>query len=150
MTTFRGYSSSRSTFGGAAKKTLLATSSLICLPAIAQAQDGADAIDETDDVIIVTGSNIRGARINEALPVTVLGVDDIAAVGAIDGDDLIRSLPSQGSTNFRNDNIGTVNSARGDIGSINLRSIGSSGTLVLLNGRRVVNTLVRRQSCQHR
>jgi iron complex outermembrane receptor protein len=32
-----------------------------------------------------------------------------------------------------------VNNARGDVASINLRSIGSSGTLVLLNGRRVVN-----------
>lgn len=104
-------------------------------PATAQGTNTGQDVDE----IVVTGSNIRGARINAALPVTVLGEADIAAVGGIDGDDLIRSLPAQGSTNFRNDNIGTVNSARGDVGSINLRSIGSSGTLVLLNGRRVVN-----------
>uniref|UniRef100_UPI0013D73DF0 TonB-dependent receptor plug domain-containing protein n=1 Tax=Enterobacter cloacae TaxID=550 RepID=UPI0013D73DF0 len=31
------------------------------------------------------------------------------------------------------------NSARGDVGSINLRNLGVGNTLVLLNGRRVVN-----------
>ncbi|MCA8901565.1 MAG: TonB-dependent receptor [Hyphomonas sp.] len=87
----------------------------------------------------MTGTNIKGARINEALPVTVLSADDISTLGTIDGDDLIRSLPASGATNFSNSNTSTVNSARGDVGSINLRSIGSSGTLVLLNGRRVVN-----------
>ncbi|MBI1264160.1 MAG: TonB-dependent receptor plug domain-containing protein [Alphaproteobacteria bacterium] len=94
---------------------------------------------QADDVIIVTGTNIRGARINEALPVTILTEADLAAIGGVDGEDLIRALPSQGSVQFRNDNNTTNNNARGDIASINLRSIGSSGTLVLLNGRRVVN-----------
>lgn len=101
------------------------------------AQQGAE--DAPGDEIIVTGTNIRGARINEALPVTVLGEDDIAAIGGVDGEDLIRALPSQGSVQFRDDNNTTNNNARGDVASINLRSIGSSGTLVLLNGRRIVN-----------
>ena len=51
---------------------------------------------------------------------------------------MIRALPAQGAVQFRNDNNTTNNNARGDIASINLRSIGSSGTLVLLNGRRTV------------
>lgn len=100
-------------------------------PRPAQAQDA--------DVIVVTGTRIEGARINEALPVTVVGQNDIDAIGGVDGEDLIRSLPSQGSVQFRTDNNTTNNNARGDVASINLRSIGSSGTLVLLNGRRVVN-----------
>jgi iron complex outermembrane receptor protein len=94
---------------------------------------------ETRDVIVVTGTNIQGARINEALPVTILSEAEIATIGGVDGEDLIRSLPSQGGVAFRTDNNTTVNNARGDVASINLRSIGSSGTLVLLNGRRVVN-----------
>jgi outer membrane receptor for ferrienterochelin and colicin len=87
----------------------------------------------------VTGSYIKGARINAALPVTVVDETEIAAIGGVDGEDLIRSLPSQGAVAFRTDNNTTVNNVRGDIASVNLRSIGSSGTLVLLNGRRVVN-----------
>ncbi|WP_165793852.1 TonB-dependent receptor [Hyphococcus luteus] len=105
----------------------------------AVAQDTGETAATPQDVIVVTGTNIRGARINEALPVTVFNASDIAAIGGVDGDDLIRALPANGAVNFRNDNAGTINSARGDVGSINLRSIGSSGTLVLLNGRRVVN-----------
>jgi outer membrane receptor protein involved in Fe transport len=104
-----------------------------------QAEEPAAAPPQRADVIVVTGTNIVGARINEALPVTVLNSDDIAAIGGVDGEDLIRSLPSQGGVAFRTDNNTTNNNARGDIASINLRSIGSSGTLVLLNGRRVVN-----------
>ena len=104
---------------------------------MALAQDTSDT--ETDDVIVVTGTNIRGARINEALPVTVIDQDSIAAIGGVDGEDLVRALPGQGSVDFRNDNNTTVNNVRGDVASINLREIGSSGTLVLLNGRRVVN-----------
>ncbi|WP_297731845.1 TonB-dependent receptor [uncultured Maricaulis sp.] len=98
-----------------------------------------DEVAPVEDVIVVTGTNIQGARINEALPVTVLGERDIAAIGGVDGEDLIRALPAQGSVQFRTDNNTTNNNARGDVASINLRSIGSSGTLVLLNGRRVVN-----------
>lgn len=99
------------------------------------------AVDETGaaDEIVVTGTNIKGARINEALPVVVLGEEDIASIGEIDAENLVRSLPSNGGVAFRNDNNTTVNNVRGDVASINLRSIGSSGTLVLLNGRRVVN-----------
>lgn len=113
----------------------------ITAPAIgAFAQDTTGSSDAagSDDVIVVTGTNIRGARINEALPVTVIGQDDIDAIGGVDGEDLIRSLPAQGGVSFRNDNNTTNNSARGDVASINLRSIGPSGTLVLLNGRRAV------------
>ncbi len=108
-------------------------------PVATQPQPPAARQAQANDVIIVTGTNIRGARINEALPVTILTEADIAAIGGVDGEDLIRSLPAQGSVQFRNDNNTTNNNARGDIASINLRSIGSSGTLVLLNGRRVVN-----------
>lgn len=94
---------------------------------------------DREDVIVVTGTNIRGARINEALPVTIIDQGDLAAIGGVDGEDLIRSLPAQGAVQFRTDNNTTNNNVRGDVASINLRSIGSSGTLVLLNGRRVVN-----------
>ncbi|GLK52443.1 MAG: TonB-dependent receptor [Maricaulis sp.] len=104
----------------------------------ALAQDAAPS-QQDEDVIVVTGTNIQGARINEALPVTIIGEADIAAIGGVDGEDLIRALPAQGSVQFRTDNNTTNNNARGDVASINLRSIGSSGTLVLLNGRRVVN-----------
>lgn len=89
--------------------------------------------------IVVTGSRIAGSKITEALPVTVVSEDDIAATAAVSGDDLIRSIPQMSDVSFNSSNGQTSsNFARGDVGSIDLRGLGVGNTLVLLNGRRVV------------
>lgn len=120
----------------AKRSFFLSTAAVLALcPLSAQAQTAP----EQDDEVVTTGTFISGARINEALPVTVFTQEDIQSIGTLDGQELIQSLPSQGATNFNGANNVTPNNARGDVASINLRSIGSSGTLVLLNGRRVVN-----------
>ncbi|MET4682126.1 iron complex outermembrane receptor protein [Brevundimonas faecalis] len=93
------------------------------------------------DEVVVVGSRIKGTRINEALPVTVLGAQEIDAAGAVDGDDLFRSISQAGDVNFNDadtDN-GGINNARGDVASIDLRGLGTGNTLTLLNGRRLVN-----------
>jgi iron complex outermembrane receptor protein len=89
--------------------------------------------------IVVTGSRIAGSKITEALPVTVLNEDDIAATAAVSGDELIRAIPQMSDVSFNSANGQTSsNFARGDVGSIDLRGLGVGNTLVLLNGRRVV------------
>lgn len=89
--------------------------------------------------IVVTGSRIAGTKITEALPVTVVGEDEIAATAAVSGDDLIRSIPQMSDQSFNSSNGQTSsNFARGDVGSIDLRGLGVGNTLVLLNGRRLV------------
>jgi iron complex outermembrane receptor protein len=88
--------------------------------------------------IIVVGSQIRGAKITGALPVTVVGQQEIIATGAVSGDELFRSVPQAGDVQFQSARTtGNLNDARGDIASINLRSLGTGNTLVLLNGRRL-------------
>ena len=99
------------------------------------------AQDETVEEVITVGSQIKGASITGALPVTVLSADDIDAIATSDGDELINNLVEQG-LNFFNEAeqiSGGVNAARGDVGAYNLRSMGVGNTLVLLNGRRMVN-----------
>jgi iron complex outermembrane receptor protein len=44
----------------------------------------------------VVGSQIKGAKTTAALPVTVLDNNQIAATGAVSGDDLFRSIPIMG------------------------------------------------------
>ncbi|HEY5776089.1 MAG TPA: TonB-dependent receptor, partial [Xanthomonadales bacterium] len=99
---------------------------------------------ETDEAIleevVVTGTQIKGAAISEALSVSVISSEDIEAYGITSGDDLLASMTEQGQ-NFQSEseNIsGGVNSVRGDIGAFNLRNMGTGNTLVLLNGRRMV------------
>lgn len=99
-----------------------------------QAEDGA-----AQPEIVVVGTRIEGARVTEALPVVVVGQDRIDAIGAVSGDELIRNIPQMGDVSFNpGNNAQTSNAARGDVGSVNLRSLGVGNTLVLLNGRRVV------------
>src|SRR5690606_18258051 len=65
--------------------------------------------------------------------------EQIAATGAISGDDLFRSIPQMGDVSFVGTNGGnSSNYARGDVASVNLRGLGVGNTLMLLNGRRTV------------
>ncbi len=98
--------------------------------------------EETVEEVVVVGSQIKGASISGALPVTVLDFGDIEAIGADGGDELLESVAEQG-LNFFNETenaSGGVNSARGDMGAYNLRHMGVGNTLVLMNGRRLVNS----------
>ena len=115
--------------------------SAIAWSALAVSQESGDGADESLEEIVVTGSQIRGAVISDALPISVLGSETIEVFGIDSGDQLLDLIPENGN-NFVNEaaNIsGGVNSARGDVGAFNLRSLGSGNTLVLLNGRRMVN-----------
>ena len=97
--------------------------------------------DEEVEEIVVTGSQIKGAKITGVLPVTVLSSDDIEAIGPEDGTELLENIAEQGVNYFTEaeSDSGGVNSARGDVGAYNLRNMGVGNTLVLLNGRRLVN-----------
>lgn len=99
-----------------------------------------DSDDAPSQNIVVVGSQIRGAKTTAALPVTVVDERQIAATGAVNGDELFRSVPQLGDVTFNSSYLpNSSNAARGDVGSVNLRNLGVGNTLVLLNGRRVVN-----------
>ncbi len=112
------------------------TTALLAGPGSALAQEEDDKIEE----ITVTGSQIKGAAINEALAVSVFSEQDIEYLGVESGEELMDLIPENGQ-NFLNesDTAGGVNGARGDVGAFNLRNMGTGNTLVLLNGRRMVN-----------
>ena len=123
--------------GSAAMLTLLASAPGAWAQTV-PAADEPQAASSLDDVVVV-GSQIRGAAVNAALPVTVLNEEQILATGAVNGDDLLRSIPQMGDVLFSSaNNPQTSNAARGDVNSVNLRSLGVGNTLVLLNGRRIV------------
>lgn len=102
-------------------------------PAFAQEQT-----EEVYEEVLVTGSQIKGADIEGALPVSVMNSDDIDLTGAATGDELLRSIPQMGYIGFNEATTTGVNAARGDVSSINLRGLGTGSTLTLINGRRMV------------
>lgn len=105
-----------------------------------ESQDAGTATDDQPQTdIVVVGSQIKGSKVTEALPVTRIDESQIRATGAVSGDELFRSIPQMGDVSFNSSYLpNSSNSARGDVGSVNLRNLGAGDTLVLLNGRRVV------------
>ena len=100
------------------------------------AQDESDS--DVEEVVVV-GSQIKGAKITGALPVSVITSEDIEALAVESGDELFAELAENGSNNFnQTDFSGGYNANRGDVGSLDLRNIGTGNTVTLLNGRRLV------------
>ena len=97
---------------------------------------------ETDvEEVVVVGSQIKGAKITGALPVTVITADDIESLAIESGEELFADLAENGSNNFnQTDFSGGYNASRGDVGSLDLRNIGTGNTVTLLNGRRLVQS----------
>lgn len=107
---------------------------------IAQSTETPNSEEEIEKIAVV-GTQIRGGQISEALAVSVISAEDIAELGIDSGDELLDLIPENGQNFFSEaENIsGGVNAARGDVGAFNLRNLGTGNTLVLLNGRRLVN-----------
>lgn len=118
---------------------LLLLAALLFLVASAHAQDAdteQDADGTTLEEVIVTGTHIAG--LDEAtLPVTVMGAEQIEALGATNMQDILSYIPAISDLDFEDTNNGT-NGARGDVAGVNIRGLGSQNTLVLVNGRRMV------------
>lgn len=121
------------------KKHLLMTTliagmatSFTAVPSFAQ-----DAAVEEDE-IVVTGSRIkRDSNLDSSIPVATLGEADLENTSAFDASEVIRDLPQAGvpgltttTTNF------SVFSA--GLQSVDLRNLGDSRTLTLMDGRRLV------------
>jgi len=89
--------------------------------------------------IVVTGSHIGGkSQERTASPVVILGRENIAALGAVDIADITQTLTvNNGAQN--NPDAFTQNLTAGT-SNINLRGLGLSSTLVLLNGKRQVTS----------
>ncbi|MEM8682169.1 MAG: TonB-dependent receptor, partial [Pseudomonadota bacterium] len=99
---------------------------------------------EEFEEITVTGSRIRGAQ--SASPIITISREEIDQAGFATVEDIVENLPQNfgaGATldnsNFRN----SLEAVGGDVrdfaggASVNLRGLGSSSTLVLVNGRRM-------------
>jgi len=95
-----------------------------------------DAAAPADD-IIVTGSRIARAGFTAPTPVTVLASDQLAKVSPSTLAESLRQLPALTNTSGPQRNSGTTN---GGQSFLNLRSLGATRTLTLLDGRRVVAT----------
>ena len=95
----------------------------------------ASALAQTAQRVEITGSSIKRADSETALPVTVITRADIDRTGATTTQDLVALIPSVFGGLVVATNVGST----GNASSAGLRGLDSKYTLVLLNGRRVAN-----------
>lgn len=109
-------------------------------PAFAQSGTSDDVAANDTREIVVTGSLIRGSREDAPAPIDVIGAEELSRQGNPSVIDLLKNLPNS------NGIIGDANQfdarAQGNEGvaSVNLRGLGPQRTLVLLNGKRIVQS----------
>ena len=120
------------------KKLLLIFPLVISLGIYSQ---DAESNDSDVEEVVVVGSQIKGAKITGALPVSIISADDMDALGVDSGDELLDNIAELGQNTFnQNEFSGGYNASRGDVGAFNLRDIGTGNTLTLLNGRRLITS----------
>lgn len=104
-------------------------------PTWAQAQDPTSAEAATEiDTVVVTGSRIARQDYVANSPIVTVTQEDIRATGSVNIESLINDLPQftpLGNAASNSPNLGGQ-------ANVQLRGLGSTRTLVLLNGRRVV------------
>ncbi len=84
--------------------------------------------------IVVTGSRIARPTLNSPIPVTTVTQADLTRTGAIVIGDVLNDLPSLRSTYSQANSTQFIGTA--GINLLDLRGLGPSRTLVLVNGRR--------------
>ena len=87
--------------------------------------------------IDVTGSSIRRVEAEGALPVTIVTKDDIARIGATNTEQLLQSVSAISTMEATQLATGAGLPSYGEA-NISLRGLGAQRTLVLVNGRRLV------------
>lgn len=102
---------------------------------LAQAPAGSGSAPAVIDEVIVTGSNIRRSD-DSTIPVSVVSEEAMEVRDALLPADLLIALPSVVNLPQNETRLGS-SGARGDNANINLRNMGATATLILVNGRRM-------------
>ena len=114
------------------KRTKVCSGVLLALAGALAPSAHAQAVDRVE----ITGSLIKRVASEAALPVTVLRADELAVSGVTNAEQVVALLAQNQSSTVSNSSVG---SSTGGASYANLRGVGSSRTLVLLNGKRMVN-----------
>ena len=105
-------------------------------PVAAPAEAAAPA--ETGGDIVVTGSRIRSPSLSAPVPVTTVSVAELTNTGDVSLGDALNDLPSLRSTFSQGNSTRFIGTA--GLSLLDLRGLGTSRTLVLVNGKRHITS----------
>lgn len=116
------------------KRTKLSSGVLIALGGVLLATS-APSFAQTTERVEITGSLIRKIDSETSLPTTTLKADDLRRLGATNAEQVVKFITQNQSGTVTSTSVSGTNGAAA---YADLRSLGASRTLVLLNGKRVV------------
>lgn len=96
----------------------------------------ADGSESTGSTIVVTGSRIARPTLTSSVPVTSVTAEDLLSQGDLNVGDALNDLPSLRGTFSQSNSTRSIGTA--GLNFLDLRGLGISRTLVLVNGRRHV------------
>ena len=100
---------------------------LAAMPALAQTADTTETAAPAD--IVVTGSRVTSPNLTATSPVTAVNAEDIKVRGATRLEDVLNNLPQAIA-----DQSSSVSNGSNGTATANLRKLGSTRTLVLVDG----------------
>ncbi|HEX7945864.1 MAG TPA: TonB-dependent receptor plug domain-containing protein, partial [Phenylobacterium sp.] len=110
---------------------MICGAALLGISSQAQAQAAAGSGEVSE--VVVTGTRIPSPNLESVSPVTAIGAQELRAQGVTRVEDMINTLPqafaAQGAA-LSNGSTGTA--------TVNLRGLGATRTLVLIDGRRLM------------
>jgi iron complex outermembrane recepter protein len=106
------------------------------MPLAAVAQDSSTGIEQ----VVVSASRIQIAGYQQPTPVSVVGAAQLLEAANADIGDTLRQMPSMGAsqTPEKGTNGNAGNSGALGVSGINLRNLGATRNLILLDGQRIV------------
>ena len=113
----------------------MAAASLFTFSSLAQAAD-----EQVIEEVVVTGSYIKGSPQDAELPIDVITEEDLLQQGSPSLVEMIRNLGVTAANLGETNQFTTSGQANEGMATVNLRGLGASRTLVLLNGRRHVSS----------
>ena len=116
------------------KKRLIALVVASALPAAMAQQVNTDKNAQDFEQIRITGSYVKGSDTAKANPVSIFDANDIKNLGGADINDIVSQISVSSGAENRPDTFTSFYSQ--GTSNVNLRGLGLSSTLVLINGKR--------------
>jgi iron complex outermembrane receptor protein len=117
------------------KQSVIAVSMAIAAQAASAQNAAAQSAAPAIQTVHVTGSNLKRTDKEGPAPVSVITSQDIVNSGVTNVSDLMKMVPSMGTDT--NQDFGSGTGFAKGVATASLRGLGSSATLILLNGRRM-------------
>ncbi len=118
---------------------LMTTTALFAVSRLAFAAENPQSAVQPTEEILVTGSRIERAGYEAPTPVTMANRDEIQAAATPTLGEYLGRLPSFGTANTSRNMNYSISGGGAGSSLVNLRQLGITRTLVLFDGRRVVN-----------